>query len=184
MNKHYALLLAVALTMTTVPPASAATAVSDLYGRWILNDEATREVQPRQREKSGLFSNLPRASVSVGGIPLPGSGSGAPPSTGGAPDPKVLRTAELTIEPQGDNLHLSFGVAGSETLKPGNDQGLVSRWNKSRLTSRYKTTSRSVNQVYEVQKDGRLLVTVKLNPSSGPTLVHKRMFDRAAAPDQ
>ena len=177
MTVHRTLGAAAAVIAICLTAATAAAEPPALHGRWTLNHELTQEAQPKRRE-SGWFSNMPRASVSVGGIPLPGNGS-APQSSGGAPDPKVLRTAELTIEPQGDNLHLSFGEAGSDTLKPGNDQGLVSRWNPRKLTSRYETTSRKVSQVYEVQKDGRLLVTVRLNPNSGPTVVHKRIFDRA-----
>jgi hypothetical protein len=95
----------------------------------------------------------------------------------------VLRCSEVSVERLGDDLHLSFGAAGSDTLKRGNDQGLVSRWNDRKLTSRYETTSRNVTQVFEVQRDGHLLVTVTLNPRDGAKVVHKRVFDRARAAD-
>ncbi len=155
---------------------------SGLGGRWVLNEALTREVQPEVRERRSLFDDMPRATVSVGGVPLPRAGT-PPPTGGSAPDPKVLRTRELVIEPQGDGaqarLHLAYGNAGSETLKRGNHQGLISRWSDDRLTSRYQTTSRKVSQVFEIRDDGRLLVTVKLDPNRGPTLIHKRVFDRA-----
>ncbi len=160
----------------------AAAAERALAGRWILNETLTREVQPEVRERRSVFDNMPRTTVSVGGVPLPRADT--PPASGGSsPDPKVLRTPELVIEPRGDGaearLHLAYGNAGSETLKRGNDQGLVSRWSDDRLTSRYETTSRKVSQVFEIRDDGRLLVTVKLDPNRGPTLIHKRVFDRA-----
>ena len=72
-----------------------------------------------------------------------------------------------------------YGGGRSDTLKRGNDQGLVSRWSARKLTTRYETTSRKVSQVYQVRRDGTLLVTVKLNPKRGPTVVHKRVFERA-----
>ena len=114
-------------------------------------------------------------------MPTPGS-SQPPPAPGNPRDPDILHSATLTIEPQGDLLKLTYAGNLSDTLKPGNDQGLVSRWSSSKLTSRYETTSRKVSQVYQVRGDGRLLVTVKLNPNEGPTLVHKRVFDRADVP--
>jgi hypothetical protein len=158
--------------------AAAYGAAAPLTGNWVLNHELSREIQPDGPQQSSLLNRLPNASVSVGGMPLPGVGSGRlPPVAGNARDPKVLRCTELRIEPAGDALHLNYGTAGSDTLQRGNDQGLVSRWNKRKLTSRYETTSRKVSQTYEVRRDGRLLVTVRLNPNQGPAVVHKRVFD-------
>lgn len=156
-------------------------ATAPLAGEWILNHELSREVQPDGPEQSGLLNRLPNASISVGGMPLPSVGGGRPPPVPGNPrDPKVLRSTELRIEPAGEALRLDFGAAGSDTLQRGNDQGLVSRWSKRKLTSRYETTSRKVSQTYEVRRDGRLLVTVRLKPNQGPAVVHKRVFDPAA----
>lgn len=162
--------------------AAAHGAQADLHGRWVLNHELTREEQPDGPEQRSLLSRLPQTSVSVGGMPLPGVGGGNPPPVpGNSRDPKVLRCGELSIEPDGDRLRLNYDQLGSETLERGNDQGLVSRWSKRKLTTRYETTSRKVSQVYQVRRDGRLLVTVRLNPNQGPTVVHKRVFDPAAS---
>ena len=171
--------LTVLLMISAAVPAAAAE--SALSGRWTLNHELTREVQPDGPKQRGfLGGNLPRTGVSVGGVPLPTPGSTTPmPSAGAAKDPHILHAADFTIEPAGDALTLDYGGGRSDTLKRGNDQGLVSRWSARKLTTRYETTSRKVSQVYEVQRDGRLLVTVKLNPNQGPTLVHKRVFERA-----
>ena len=167
--------------LTLAAAAGAAAAESPLLGRWTLNHELTREAQPEgPKQRKSLGSNLPRTSVSVGGVPLPTPGSTTPmPAAGMAKDPHILHAADLTIEPAGDALTLDYGGGRIDTFKRGNDQGLVSRWSARKLTTRYETTSRKVSQVYEVQRDGRLLVTVKLNPNQGPTLVHKRVFDRA-----
>ncbi|MEQ8860582.1 MAG: hypothetical protein RIC56_18225 [Pseudomonadales bacterium] len=157
------------------------TAAAELTGRWLLNQELTTAEQPDgPTVRKGLFSRMPQTTVSVGGIPLPGSGGSGLPSVAGNPqDPKVLRAAEFSIEPQGETLHLSYVGVGSETLKRGNDQGLISRWDRRRLSTRYETTSRKVSQEFTLRKDGRLLVTVKLDPNQGATTVHKRVFDPA-----
>lgn len=170
------------LALVTITPSAAAAGLS---GRWLLNHELTNAEQPDGPEiRKGLFSRMPRTSVSVGGVPLPGTGSGGglPSVSGSAQEPKVLRATELTIEPLGDALHVSYAQVGSDTLKRGNDQGLVSRWNDRRLSTRYETTSRKVSQEFEVRRDGRLLVTVKLDPNEGATVIHKRVFDPATAP--
>jgi hypothetical protein len=157
-----------------------------LTGRWTLSPELTHAEQPDGPEtRSGLFSRMPRTSVSVGGVPLPGTGGGGdglPPVSGNARDPEVLRCSELVIEPVGDDLRLTYVGVGSATLKRGNHLGLKSRWSDRRLTSRYQTTSRKVSQEYEVRRDGTLLVTVKLNPDESAAVVHKRVFERTGSP--
>lgn len=169
--------LIAALSLLHVVAAHAAD--SELFGRWIINAELSHEAQPTGPKQSTWMSKLPQTSVSVGGMPLPSTGPDALPSApGSARDPRVLRCSELRIEPQGDDLQLGYDV-GSDTLKRGEDQGLVSRWGRRKLTTRYETSSRKVSQVYEVRRDGRLLVTVKLNPNDGPAIVYKRVFDRA-----
>lgn len=167
---------------------SAVTARADdsaLLGRWTLDPELTRAEQPGGPEtRSGPFSRRPNASVSVGGMPLPGTGGGGdglPQVSGNPRDPEVLRCSALAIEPLGDELRLTWEGVGSATLARGNHLGLVSRWNDRRLTSRYETTSRKVSQEYEVRRDGTLLVTVKLNPNNSAAVVHKRVFVRTGS---
>lgn len=169
--------------LTLTPPALGKP--SKLEGHWVLNPALTAEAQPEQPPSSSRTDNLPRPHISVGGMPLPRPDGGGPPvPSGSAADPKVLRSNELTITAAADDLRLEFsGAAGasSETLVQGNQQGLVSRWNATRLTSRYETLSRKVSQTFEVRKDGRLLVTVRLDPNDGRAVVYKRVFDPAPA---
>jgi hypothetical protein len=159
-------------------PGAGARADTPLTGRWILNDALSAEAQPKPSKRSSTARG-PQASVSVGGMPLPRSGDGLPTIAGNPQDPKVLRCTELTIAPAGDELRLEFAGVGSESLKRGNDQGLVSRWSARKLTTGYETTSRRVSQVYQVRRDGRLLVTVTLRPNQGTRTVYKRVFDPA-----
>ena len=174
-----------ALLLLLVATVTARADDGALFGRWTLDPELTHAEQPDGPEtRSGLFSRMPNASVSVGGMPLPGTGGGdgLPQVSGNPKDPEVLRCAELVIEPLGEELRLTWEGVGSATLARGNHLGLISRWNDRRLTSRYETTSRKVSQEYEVQRDGTLLVTVKLNPNNSAAVVHKRVFVRTGSP--
>lgn len=169
------------LATVTLLMSVAAVADTPLLGRWQLNAERTAEMQPKQSRRTSSAGG-PRASVSVGGMPLPGTNTALPAVAGTARDPGVLRCTELIIESRGETLHLGYQGVGADTLKRGNDQGLVSRWGARKLTTHYETTSRKVSQAYQVQRDGSLLVTVKLNPNTGPTVVHKRVFDPVTTP--
>jgi hypothetical protein len=120
--------------------------------------------------------------VVVGGMPVPLPGTSAPQAGigGPSPDPMVMRTVELSVTPAGEELLLEFAGVGSERLRRGNVQGLKSRWNERKLTTGYETTTRKVSQTWEVDRNDRLVVTVKLNPDHGKTQTHKRVFDRVA----
>ena len=158
---------------------SAAADSPGLIGSWTLNNELTKEAQPEGKETHRFGGGSVRPSISVGGIPLP-TGSGAQGEYSSAPnrDPKVLSCAELSIERVGDDILLTYQGVGSETLSPGNVQGTRTSYSRRKLTSRYATTTRKVSKTFELRSDDRLLVTVKLNPSQGATVVHKRVFDR------
>jgi len=152
-----------------------------LYGRWLLNTELTREAQPEGKASGGGLGGVGRPTVSVGGLPVPGTGGGGTPAiAGNARDPGVLRCEQLEIEPVGEEVRLTYVGVDSEQLKAGDDQGRVTRWTRDSLYSVYETTQRRVSQDYELRDDGRLLVTVKVNPNQGPTITTKRVFERPA----
>lgn len=152
---------------------------SGLFGSWTLNNELTSEVQPAGKETRKFGNGSVRPSISVGGIPVPVGGSPQGEySTAPTHDPKVLRCTDLDVEQVGDDIRLTYRGVGSETLSPGNVQGTRTRISRHKLTSRYETTTRKVSKTFELRDDGRLLVTVKLNPKQGATVVHKRVFDR------
>jgi hypothetical protein len=173
------LLLCIVAVMLLAVAAPALSKPSKLEGRWVLNEELTSQVQPDNTPRKSALDRMPRPTISVGGMPLPGTGRESPPApAGSAADPKVLRSTELVIEPAGDTLTLRY-AQGSDTLTRGNQQGLVTRWNERKLSTGYETLSRKVTATYEVRNDGRLLVTVKLNPNQGNSMIHKRVFERA-----
>ncbi len=84
----------------------------------------------------------------------------------------------MSIELLGEDVHFTYHDVGSETMKPGNDQGRRTSWSKSKLTSRYATSERKVRKTYKLRNDGTLLVSVELNPKQGASVLHYRIFER------
>ena len=152
-----------------------------LLGSWTLNVERTEAVQPdntSSRWWEGLGGNF-STSVSVGGVPVP-TGSPVPePELGTPGPPQMLRCQAFTIEQLDDGLLLTYQGVGSEELRPGIYRGMRSQWSRRKLTSNYESTTRKVKRSLEVGKDGRLLMSVTINPRKGKTLRYKRVFDRA-----
>lgn len=177
--KSTALALVIALSGAGV--AHGAAPPEWLLGDWVLNNELTQAEQAKVKNKSGGTGGGFSSSVSIGGIPLPGSGSAQSGPGGTAKDPEVLRCREMTISSQGEGLLFDFKDAGKELMKRGNNKGRVTKWNKRKLTSRYETTSRKVDRQFEVADDGRILVTVKIKPNRSARITQKRVFERPAA---
>ncbi len=172
------LALALAFSVVCTACATGGSNAPGLAGRWTLDPDRTAAVQPDNSRRRG-GSHSVHATVAVGGVPLPGTGGWSLPEVAGtARDPRVLHATDLTIEPGGDALTLVYDGGARETLQRGDDQGLVSDWSRDKLTSGYETTSRSVSSVYQLQRDGSLLVTVRLDPNQGPAAVYKRVFNR------
>ncbi len=153
-----------------------------LVGAWTLNVERTEAVQPDNSTShwwEGLGGNF-STSVSVGGIPVPTGSAGPEPQIGSPGPPQMLRCQALTIEHVDDSLLLTYQGVGSEILKPGAYRGMRSEWSRRKLTSSYESTTRKVKRSLEVDKDGRLLMSVTINPRKGKTLRYKRVFDRTS----
>jgi hypothetical protein len=175
-------LLAVLYLLLAAGFAHAAKPPEWLLGQWQLNNELTQAAQVEKKSGgSGGFGGI-SSSVSVGGvampIPGPGSGSGSPAAGGSPRDPSVLRCTELEISQVDDDLLFVFAGVGEELVKAGDNQGRVTRWNRSKLTSNYQTTSRKVYRTYQLQDDGTLMVTVKIKPKQAATIIQKRVFQR------
>lgn len=164
--------------------AGTALAEPDWTGRWVLNEARSAVVQPEQPESSNWLSGgRVRSNVSIGGIPLPGRGSKIPPqSTATAREPGVLRCKELTIsQPSAEQVELIYSKVGSERLRRGKRGGARTDWTSSRLRTRYQTTERKVDQRYELQEDGSLLVTTRIKPDGAKRRTFKQVFEPATA---
>ncbi len=151
-----------------------------LAGRWVLNVEQTEAVQPDNSTSSwreGLGGPV-STSVTVGGIPVPMGGAERLAQAGDPSRPQMLRCQAFSIELVEKGLLLTYEGVGSEILKSGAYRGLRSQWSSRKLTSNYESNSRKVKRRLEVKKDGRLLMSITINPRKGKTLRFKRVFDR------
>ena len=178
-RKLYPLFLAAALLFVAVG-AQARDKAPTFVGEWVINHEMTDAIAPEFKDSS-LFSGLGtgKVSVSVMGIPLPGSSpEPAPSSSGAAKDPDVLGCNEMRIEHVGKEMQLTYKGVGSETLKQGDFRGRTTKWTKKGITQTYKSTSRKVVKRWEMRSDGRLLVTVIINPKKDKKRTYKRVFER------
>ncbi len=149
-----------------------------LLGDWVLNSEKTQALTPKQKGGGGMGGFTP--SISVGGVGIPLPGAGGAPAGGGAQDPRVLRCDAMSISMSGSNVHFEYRGSGEETMVPGNDQGRKTGWTRNKLTQTYTTTVRSVSKTYQLEKDGTLIVKVKLNPKGAKGATHIRVFERPA----
>ena len=153
----------------------------ELLGTWTVDIERTREVQPDNanvRWWEGLEGNF-SSNVYVGGVPVPVGGGAKPEGDAGIPNPEMLRCQTFSIATNDQGLLLSYHGVGEEKIRSGAYRGLHSAWSKRKLTSDYESTSRKVKRTLEIRKDGRLLMSVTINPRKGKTRRFKRVFDRS-----
>ena len=60
--------------------------------------------------------------------------------------------------------------------------GRTSKWSKSKIQQKYKTTDRKVTKTWTMRDDGRIFVSVKLNPKGEKARVFNRVFESAQLP--
>jgi len=153
---------------------------TQLIGEWQLDIEGSAAIAPEQPQEKNWFKNQNvRTSVNIGGIPLPRTGGRVPEfSNKPAKDPNILRCKEMIIEPRDGGLAFTYVNVGSDFRKKGKYRGAKIRWDKDSLSETYKSTTRKVTQKFEIQDNGQLLVTVKINPNKGLTRTYLQLFNR------
>lgn len=173
------------LLLCCAGPAYSTGAAADtkLIGRWVLDQERTAAIQPEQPQENNWLKNQNiSTNVSYGRMRLPKLRNKiGPVDSRAAPDPDILRCKEMLIEPDKDALRFTYVDVGSEVRKQGTYRGAKIRWNNTKLTESYKSTTRKVTHKFEIQDDNKLLVTVKINPDKGATRTYLQVFDRIAA---
>lgn len=171
----------VMLGLALAAQSFAGAAESGLLGTWTVNIERTQQVQPNNanvRWWEGLEGNF-SSYVVVGGVGVPVGGGAKPEGDAGIPNPEMLRCQSFSIETHERGLLLTYHAVGEEQLRPGAYRGLHSAWSARKLTSDYESTSRKVKRSLQIQQDGRLLMSVTINPRKGKTRRFKRVFDRS-----
>ena len=173
-----------ALYILVLALAPALAAASPWDGQWQINFEETDKVTETYEEGSGIGKRNPfgNANVSVGGLPLPSLGGRVPPqSSMPSKDPAVMRCNTMSIETTGDRIKLTYDEDDGETLRKGHYRGRDTAWKKKEIKQKYKTPDRKVTKTWTVRPDGRLLVSVKLNPTKDRARTFNRVFDRVTA---
>ncbi len=154
-------------------------AASVFDGHWVINHEETDKVAVPFKEGSGTAGNQFRPQVSVGmGLPLPQRFKQAPMSNLSPKDPAVLRCNSMEITTEGKKTRLVYDTTEKETLHSGHYRGRDTKKSKKKIEQKYKTPDRKVTKTWTMRDDGRLLVSVKLNPTRDKARRFNRVFDR------
>jgi len=164
--------------LTILGSALPAVAADKYVGRWVVNLEETQAVAV-PFEKGGGGGSQWRPSVTIMGIPLPGSSKMPPMSNLAAKDPMVLNCAAMIIDREPSKMHLEYPGIGKETLRDGHYRGRDTEFGKKKIQQEYKTPERKVTKTWSIRKDGRLLVEVKIKTGSAKARTFRRVFDRA-----
>ena len=173
------------LLLITTLFAGQAAAQAPFEGYWVLNYEETDKVAIKYEDGSGVGKKgLPvDVSVDLGlGLPLPRRFRQAPMSNLSPKDPLVLRSQSMEITDSGKRIKLLYDHQQDETLVTGDYRGRQTSKSKKRIQQKYKTPDRKVTKTWEMRDDGRMLVTVKLNPRGDKARTYKRVFERAEKP--
>jgi len=153
-------------------------AESPFAGNWRINLEETDKVAVKFKEGSGMMGNKLRTTGSVMGLPLPSRYKQSAMSSLPAKDPQVLTCTDMGIELSTDRIALRYDRDGKETLRKGEYRGRKSSWSKTKIEQKYKTPERRVRKTWSVRDDGRLFVSVKINPTNDRARTYNRVFDR------
>ena len=167
----------IVLIMLALPVA----AESQFSGAWRINLEETDKVAVKFKEGSGMMGNKLRATGSVMGLPLPSRYRQSAMSNLPAKDPQVLTCTNMSIDPQGDRIALRYDGDGKEILRKGEYRGRTSTWSKTKIEQKYKTPERRVRKTWSLRDDGRLFVSVKINPTDDRARTYNRVFDRVTS---
>lgn len=164
--------------MLLLLPASLGYAASPFDGRWTINYEETDKVAVKYKDGSGMSGNNFKPQVSIMGIPLPGQSQPRGNSSLTAKNPKVLRCTTMEIAVDGNRIEMDYDAEGSETLRKGHYRGRDTRMSKKEIRQKYETSERKVTKTWTMRDDGRLFVSVKINPKGDKSRTYNRVFDR------
>ncbi len=148
-------------------------------GQWEINSEATEALIEPYKDNSNRKRSRFRSQMSVGGIPMPRSGGQRAMSQLTAQNPMVLRSSEMAITFKEDGeIHISYIGLGEEILRKGEYRGRKTKWSAKGIKQTYKTTERRVTKIWSLNKQGQLLVEVKIKPNQSKQFVTRVVFDR------
>lgn len=148
-------------------------------GHWKINYEETDKVAIKYEDGSGMQGRtLGKVNVSIMGLPLPKRMRQSPMSSLSPKDPDVLRCTTMDIHQANNKLKFEYDAKIYETLVQGNYRGRNTSWSKKKIEQKYKTTERTIKKTWTLRPDGRLLVSVKVNPRKEKARTFNRVFER------
>ncbi len=157
--------------------ASDAYPISAYEGNWIINQEETEALREPYKDNSRKRGSRFKPQVSVGGLPMPRSNSQRAMSRLTAQPPMVMRSTKMTIAFDGDQIKIQYPNIGQETLYKGEFRGRKTKWSAKQIKQTYKTTERRVTKTWSINKQGRLLVVVKIKPNESKQVITRLVFD-------
>ena len=83
----------------------------------------------------------------------------------------------MTITFEGNQINIRYPNVGQETLRKGEFRGRKTKWSRKQIKQTYKTTERRVTKTWSINKQGRLLVIVKIKPNESKQVITRIMFD-------
>ena len=166
------------LVITLLLTAGFVQAASPFDGRWAINYEETDKVAVRYKDGSGMGGNNFKPQITIMGMPLPGQSRPRGNSALAAKSPKVLRCTTMEIAVDGDRVDMDYDAEGKETLRKGHYRGRDTRMSKREIRQKYETHERKVTKTWTMRSDGRLFVSVKINPKGDKSRTYNRVFDR------
>ena len=108
---------------------------------------------------------------------MPGSNTQRAMSRLAAQSPMVLRSTKMIIAFEGDQISIEYPTIGQETLYKGEYRGRKTKWSSKQIKQTYKTTERRVTKTWSINKEGRLLVVVKIKPNESKQVITRVVFD-------
>ena len=173
-------LLFVILVLSIFIASSATANTYNRYeGEWQRNSEATEALREPYKDNSNRQKSRFRPQMSVGGIPMPRSGGQRAMSQLTAQNPMVLRSSEMVITFRKDQeIQITYMGLGEEILRKGDYRGRKTKWSAKEIKQTYKTTERRVTKIWSLNKQGQLLVEVKIKPNESKQFVTRVVFDR------
>jgi len=146
-------------------------------GSWIINHEETDALREPYKDNSKKRRSKFKPHVSLGGLPMPGSNRQKAMSRLAAQSPMVLRSSKMTITFEGNQINIRYPNVGQETLRKGEFRGRKTKWSSKQIKQTYKTTERRVTKTWSINKQGRLLVIVKIKPNESKQVITRIIFD-------
>lgn len=158
---------------------------SEVLGSWKLDPELTEELQPKRKRSKAPSGGFGGGFIGAGPVlvPLPGGTQSGPNANAMTLKfPMVLECEDLTLTQDESTVTASCLDGSTRDFFIGKKHGRKTNLKKNLLTESYSSTSRTVKHNFKINKDGNLVITVKLKPNGGQEQAYVRAFKPVSEP--